>query len=47
VNGVLYVLPLPAKVEELKTRITIAIQFVTPDMLQNGWNEFDYRVDVI
>ena len=42
-----YVPPLPADVEELKNRITVAIQTVSPDMLQRVWNEFDYRVDVV
>jgi len=37
---------LPASIPELKVRIRTAIQTITADMLQTGWNELDYRVDV-
>jgi len=47
VKSGVYVSPLPANIQELKTRMTKAIQTVTPDMLQNMWNEFDYCVDII
>lgn len=46
-EGVIYERPLPANVEKVKTQITTVIHTVTPDRLQNVWNEFDYRVDVI
>ena len=41
-----YVPPLPANIQELKVRITTAIETITADMLQTVWNELDYRVDV-
>ncbi|KAJ8877410.1 hypothetical protein PR048_021864 [Dryococelus australis] len=37
--------PLPANTDDLKTRITDAIQTVTPDMLTRVWNEFEYCID--
>ena len=37
---------LPANLEELKQRITAALENVTKDMLQRVWHEFDYRLDV-
>jgi len=41
-----YVSPLPAKVNELKQRITIALETVTQDMLHRVWEELDYRLGV-
>ena len=41
-----YVLPLPANVNELKQRITIALETVTQEMLHGVWEELDYRLDV-
>jgi len=41
-----YVPPLPATVDELQERITAAVNFVTPDMLQSVWSELDYRIVV-
>jgi len=41
-----YVPPLPASIPELKVRIRTTIETITADMLQTGWNELDYRVDV-
>ena len=41
-----YVLPLPATVDELQERITAALNSVTPDMLQRVWSELDYRIHV-
>jgi len=32
--------------KELLYRITHALQTITADMLHQGWDEFDYRVDV-
>ncbi|KAJ8866019.1 hypothetical protein PR048_033543 [Dryococelus australis] len=39
--------PLPANIDDIETRITDAIQTVTPDKLTRVWNEFEYRVDVV
>jgi hypothetical protein len=33
-------------VRELRDRIMRALQAITADMLQQVWDEFDYRVDV-
>ena len=33
-------------IRELTVRIRTAIETITADMLQTGWNELDYRVDV-
>jgi hypothetical protein len=33
-------------IQQLRDRITHAVQAITVDMLHNIWNEFDYRVDV-
>ena len=41
-----YVLPLPANVNELNQRISIALETVTQDMLHRVWEELDYRLDV-
>ena len=41
----MYVHTLPAKTEELKQRITVALQTVAQDMQQRVWEELDYRVD--
>ena len=38
--------PLPANVNELKQRITIALETVTQDMLHYVWEELDYRLEV-
>ena len=38
--------PLPANVNELKQRITIALETVTEDVLHRVWEELDYRLDV-
>jgi len=40
-----YVPSLPQKYE-LKNRITDSINSITSDMLQNVYEEFDYRLDV-
>ena len=39
-------LPLPANVNELKQKITIALEAVTQDMLHRVWEELDHRLDV-
>ena len=41
-----YVPPLSANVNELKQRITIALETVTQDMLYRVSEELDYRLDV-
>ena len=41
-----YVPPLPTNLEELKIRIKDAVNAVTPDLISNVWEEFDYRIDV-
>ena len=46
VKDQVYVPSLPASIPELKARIRTAIETITMDMLQTGWNELDYRVDV-
>ena len=38
--------PLPANVNELKQRITIALETVTQDMLHHVWEELDFRLEV-
>ena len=38
--------PVTASIPKLKVRIRTAIETITADMLQTGWNEPDYRVDV-
>ena len=39
-------LPLPTNVNQLKQRITIALEAVAQDMLHRVWDELDYRLDV-
>ena len=46
VKTLVYVLPLPANINELQQRITIALESVTQDMLHRVWEEPDYRLDV-
>jgi hypothetical protein len=46
VKGSVYVPPLPTPIQELRDRITHALQAITADMLHRVWDEFDYRVDV-
>ena len=41
VKSLVYVPPLPANVNELKQRITIALKTVTQDMLHCVWEELD------
>ena len=43
VKSLVYVAPLPANVNELKQRITIALKTVTQDMLHRVWED---RLDV-
>ena len=46
VKGLVYVPPLPANLEEVKQRITTALQTATQDMLQRVLEELEYRIDV-
>ena len=45
-KGLVFVLPLPANIEEMKQRITAALETVTEDMLQRVWHKLEYRLDV-
>ena len=38
-----YVPPLPADLDELRNRITAAVNSMTEDTLRRVWNEFSYR----
>ena len=46
VKVLVFVLPLPASIEEMKQRITAALETVTEDMLQPVWHELEYRLNV-
>ena len=46
VKTLVYFLHLPANVNELKQRISIALETVTQDMLHCAREELDYRLDV-
>ena len=46
VKDSVYVPQLPMSLNELRDRITHALQTITADMLHRVWDEFDYRVDV-
>ena len=46
VKGLVFVLPLPANIEEMKQRITVALETVCEDMLQRVWHELEYRLNV-
>ena len=41
-----YVSPLPENVNELKQRITIALERVIQNMLHRVWEELDYQIDL-
>jgi hypothetical protein len=41
-----YVPPLPTRIQELRDRITHALQAITADRLHRVWDESDYRVAV-
>ena len=36
----------PANIEEMKQRITAALETVFKDMLKRVWHELEYRLDV-
>ena len=46
VKRLVFVPPLPANIEEMKQRITAALETVTEDTLQRVWHEFESRLDV-
>ena len=46
VKGLVFVLPLPTNIEEMKERITAALETVTEDMLQRVWHELEHRLNV-
>ena len=46
VKDSVYVPPLLMSLQELRDRITHALQTITAYMLHRVWDEFDYRVDV-
>ena len=45
-KGLVFVLPLPANMEEMNDRITAALETVTENMLQRDWHELEYRLNV-
>jgi hypothetical protein len=46
VKDTVFVSPIPAKLQDLRNRITAAVALVDRDMLTRVWNEMDYRIDV-
>jgi hypothetical protein len=46
VKDSVYITQLAMSLNELRDRITHALQTITADMLHRVWDEFDYRVDV-
>jgi hypothetical protein len=42
-----YVPPLPADLDELTNRITVAVNSVTEDSLRCVWDKLSYRVEVV
>ena len=46
VKEAVYVPSLPTTLDDLKNRITSAVNSVTQDILLRVWNEFSYRLDV-
>ena len=40
-----FVPPLPSNIEEMKQRITAALESVTKDILQRVWHELEYHVE--
>jgi hypothetical protein len=46
VKGSVFVPPLPTPVQELRERITHALQATTVDVLHRAWDESDYHVDL-
>jgi len=46
VKDKVFVPPQPVSLPDLKNRITVAVETITPDMLSRVWQELDYRLDV-
>ena len=46
VKDTVFVPPLPANLQDLRNRITVAVALVDRDMLTRVWNEMNYRIDV-
>lgn len=46
IKSIVYVPPLPKDLDELKSRVTEAINLVTVDMLQQIYEDFEYHLDV-
>jgi hypothetical protein len=46
IKDLVYVPPLPRTLVELRERIDAAVMTIYRMMLQNVWNELDYRLDV-
>ena len=42
-----FVPPLPADINDMKDRITAAINTVDGDILKRAWEEISYRLDVV
>jgi hypothetical protein len=38
--------PLPQDIDELKLRITAAIETIDRNMLESVWDEMDYRLEI-
>ena len=47
VKDVVYVSPLPTNLNDLRNRITAAVNSVTQDNHHQDWDKFNYRLDVI
>ena len=47
VKDKVFVSPLPADINDMKGRITAAINTVDGDILKRVWGEFSYRLDVV
>ncbi|KAJ4452118.1 hypothetical protein ANN_03635 [Periplaneta americana] len=47
VKDAVYVPPLPMNLNELRNRLTAAVNSVMQDILQRVWDEFSYRLDVV
>jgi len=45
IKEAVYVPSLPTTLDDLKNRITTAVNSVTQDILLRVWNEFSYRLD--
>ena len=45
VKELVFVPPLPANIEEMKQRITAALETVTKDMLQRVWHELECHAE--